>query len=121
MVRTLRHKLPAIIAMACFLATPLHGALAHGGGLNRDGCHRETATGGYHCHRDDDDDVDWETIGYVVGGLVVLGVLAGMAKPNKFAARSEETATHRWKPVEWRPYANTDGEYGLRVYTGLRF
>lgn len=35
----------------CILALPLREALAHGGGLNSDGCHRETATGGYHCHR----------------------------------------------------------------------
>ncbi|PSH69545.1 YHYH domain-containing protein [Phyllobacterium brassicacearum] len=26
------------------------GALAHGGGLNRQGCHNDNATGGYHCH-----------------------------------------------------------------------
>jgi len=26
-------------------------AKAHGGGLNAEGCHRERATGGYHCHR----------------------------------------------------------------------
>ena len=26
-------------------------AEAHGGGLNSQGCHRERATGGYHCHR----------------------------------------------------------------------
>nr|WP_299599071.1 endonuclease [uncultured Microbulbifer sp.] len=25
--------------------------LAHGGGLNADGCHNERKTGGYHCHR----------------------------------------------------------------------
>ena len=24
---------------------------AHGGGLNKQGCHNETKTGGYHCHR----------------------------------------------------------------------
>ena len=24
---------------------------AHGGGLNKQGCHNETRTGGYHCHR----------------------------------------------------------------------
>ena len=24
---------------------------AHGGGLDKSGCHRETSTGGYHCHR----------------------------------------------------------------------
>lgn len=26
-------------------------ALSHGGGLNSEGCHNETRTGGYHCHR----------------------------------------------------------------------
>ncbi len=26
-------------------------AAAHGGGLNREGCHNERRTGGYHCHR----------------------------------------------------------------------
>lgn len=25
--------------------------LAHGGGLNRDGCHNNHKTGDYHCHR----------------------------------------------------------------------
>ena len=25
-------------------------AQAHGGGVNKDGCHHERKTGGYHCH-----------------------------------------------------------------------
>ncbi len=29
-------------------------ALAHGGGLNAEGCHNERRTGGYHCHRGGD-------------------------------------------------------------------
>jgi hypothetical protein len=28
-----------------------HSAHAHGGGLNKDGCHNNRKTGGYHCHR----------------------------------------------------------------------
>ena len=27
------------------------GALAHGGGLNAEGCHNDRKNGGYHCHR----------------------------------------------------------------------
>lgn len=27
------------------------GAWAHGGGLNKDGCHNDRKNGGYHCHR----------------------------------------------------------------------
>lgn len=26
-------------------------AMAHGGGLNKNGCHKNRKTGGYHCHR----------------------------------------------------------------------
>lgn len=36
------------LAMSIFWSAP---ASAHGGGLNSQGCHRERATGGYHCHR----------------------------------------------------------------------
>lgn len=34
--------------LALFLA--VSAAHAHGGGLNKDGCHHERKTGGYHCH-----------------------------------------------------------------------
>lgn len=60
------------VVLFAFLATD---ALAHGGGLDRHGCHRETATGGYHCHRDQDDDVDWGVIAGVLGGLVVVALV----------------------------------------------
>lgn len=30
-------------------------AFAHGGGLNSQGCHNERRTGGYHCHRSQDE------------------------------------------------------------------
>ena len=36
------------IANIFFIDMP---GLAHGGGLNSQGCHNERATGGYHCHR----------------------------------------------------------------------
>lgn len=32
-----------------FLVVP--ECLAHGGGLNKDGCHNDRKNGGYHCHR----------------------------------------------------------------------
>ncbi|MCW5322014.1 YHYH domain-containing protein [Verminephrobacter aporrectodeae] len=37
-----------IIAIAVLLATGL--AQAHSGGLDRQGCHHNRKTGGYHCH-----------------------------------------------------------------------
>lgn len=39
--------------MAAALAAFAGGALAHGGGLNKDGCHNNRKTGDYHCHRGD--------------------------------------------------------------------
>jgi len=32
------------------LCLAVSAAHAHGGGLNKDGCHHERKTGGYHCH-----------------------------------------------------------------------
>ncbi len=39
-----------IAAVAILLAAGM-GAFAHGGGLNKDGCHTNRKTGDYHCHR----------------------------------------------------------------------
>ena len=52
--------------------------LAHSGGLNSAGCHNETATGGYHCHNDDEEDVDGSAVGGAVGILVVLWLLSDL-------------------------------------------
>lgn len=42
------------ICGGCFLwlATVPNVALAHGGGLDKNGCHTNRKTGEYHCHRD---------------------------------------------------------------------
>jgi hypothetical protein len=41
-----------VIAIAlCFEAGAMADASAHGGGLDRHGCHRNRSTGDYHCHR----------------------------------------------------------------------
>ena len=66
-------RLFVAIFLACFLAATPYQVGAHGGGLNRDGCHQETATGGYHCHPDKDDNT--KTILYVAGGLLVVGLV----------------------------------------------
>jgi len=41
-----------LLAFFSFLAlfVAASAAHAHGGGLNKDGCHHERKTGGYHCH-----------------------------------------------------------------------
>ena len=73
------------IVLTCLLAAS-HPSLAHSGGTDSQGCHIGTATGLRHCHtpktsdpRDgstkSDSDDTWETVGAVVGGLLVLGLV----------------------------------------------
>ncbi len=38
-------------ALAGLFASPATAAHAHSGGLDKDGCHRNSKTGDYHCHR----------------------------------------------------------------------
>ncbi|HEX8612409.1 MAG TPA: YHYH domain-containing protein [Telluria sp.] len=45
--RSYRH--PWILTVIFLLSAP--NALAHGGGLNSEGCHNNRRTGDYHCHR----------------------------------------------------------------------
>lgn len=47
-----RLPLPQVRALIALETVAFHAlALAHGGGLNAEGCHNERKTGGYHCHR----------------------------------------------------------------------
>ena len=73
----------ALSLAICILLLPLREALAHGGGLDRYGCHGRDSAGGYHCHRgEDEDEADWETIGLVIGGLVALIVVLGLLRDD---------------------------------------
>lgn len=40
-----------LLLMTCLALPAVPDAHAHGGGLNKDGCHTNRNTGGYHCHR----------------------------------------------------------------------
>ena len=85
-------KLILAVFVMSGLTVAAQQAAAHGGGLNREGCHRETATGGYHCHRKKDekgDDIDWALAGGVAGGVLILWVLIDRLKDdrNAFAER----------------------------------
>ena len=72
-----------ILFVACFLVVTSYHAGAHGGGLNSSGCHNETATGGYHCHRGGDDDKSKDTLLIVLGVVVVVGLISWMLKKQK--------------------------------------
>lgn len=39
------------LPLACLALLALGDATAHGGGLNKHGCHNDRKNGGYHCHR----------------------------------------------------------------------
>lgn len=44
-------KIVALVALVSAVAILPSVALAHGGGLNAEGCHNDRRSGGYHCHR----------------------------------------------------------------------
>ena len=107
-MRTLATVLAALLILA---ATSTAGA--HGGGLDGAGCHGETATGGYHCHRGGDDDKGrsnqrktWEAIGYVAGGILVLklvfGVLRRLEPPERGLRFTLVQKDRVGAFVEWR-------------------
>ena len=72
-----------ILFVACFLVVTSYHAGAHGGGLNSSGCHNETATGGYHCHRGGDDDKSKDTLLIVLGVVVAVGLIGWMLKKQR--------------------------------------
>ena len=73
----------AIVFVACFLAITPYQVRAHGGGLDRYGCHRETATGGYHCHQDRKQREDTKKALIILGGLAgVLVIFFALRRPT---------------------------------------
>lgn len=41
----------SIVVVMVILALPATAVQSHPGGLNKEGCHNNRQTGGYHCHR----------------------------------------------------------------------
>lgn len=80
--------------LALSLAAPAFG---HGGGLDGNGCHTETATGLYHCHQNsysglsEEDKEDLATLGYVLLGIGIFSALLSGA--------SEQTTSFRATPA----------------------
>ncbi len=74
----------SVLAAGLMFLLPVGEAVAHGGGLDRHGCHRETATGGYHCHRSNKNDTN--TLLYVAGGLIVVGIVAWLVLKDRDSA-----------------------------------
>ena len=77
----LPRKTTAVISLSACLLLPQLG-WAHGGGLNSDGCHNVTATGGYHCHRDQKQEDNLKAAGAVLGGLAILWLLMKWISPT---------------------------------------
>ena len=102
----MKHLTILLMVIALAAAPTLAGA--HGGGLNSEGCHRETATNGYHCHRTKGKDVNWETIGIVAGGILALGfILLPFTKrkdPPRFLGTTPDKG-FQFVPVAKRDYA----------------
>ena len=102
---------PAGALLAFFLAiSPTSGALAHGGGLDSSGCHRETATGGYHCHRSKDGGN--ETLKYI--GIAAGAALAGILV--LWWLDEDQDASNRSLNLHLGPDTRNGRERGGRYY-----
>ncbi len=90
--------LVAFVATSASWSAP---ALAHGGGLNAEGCHNDRRNGGYHCHR-----------GGGSAGTSRLARLAssGGAFANCTAARAAGAAPVRAGSAGYGPHLDRDGD-----------
>ena len=62
-----------MLTLAGVFLFPLNLALAHDGGTDSHGCHRNSRTDEYHCHnrKDGEEKVDWAVVGGVTGGVLL--------------------------------------------------
>ena len=101
----------SVLAMFLFQVATVEQILAHSGGLNQYGCHNETATGGYHCHEDEDDAADqWARIGIALGALVV-----GYVVYLWWTADEDDTTTLRVKESLPKQLTVEDGHLAYTV------
>lgn len=106
------------VVVACLLLPYAPEAWAHGGGLNRDGCHRETATDGYHCHRGGGGDENEDTAWLVVGGVVLVLALYWLLERNERSASMlalQEPEPEPWNPLIPAPYLVRDQDGRAQV------
>ena len=108
----MKNILPALAGIGFLLLLPAQ-TMAHGGGLDRYGCHNETATGGYHCHRNSSrnnasasrkGNDGLKTAGYVVGGLVIVWVVLNAACDDEASGVG---------PLQVAPHFSERGDAGI--------
>ena len=109
------------LAVMLGLMLPLQQVAAHGGGLNSAGCHNETATGGYHCHRDKDE-LDWAVVGAVAGGALALWLLVEYLDDDEKALASRLELVPHFSDNEAGIVAEyaVEGSHGVGVRTRTR-
>ncbi len=107
----------AVVFVACFLAaTPCHVG-AHVGGPDARGCHRDIATGEFHCHRSSKESRD-AFIGALIGMGVILGlglVVLVLRRPAPVSGPSHTTG------LSLAPTGGFDGQRGLHGGAALEW
>ncbi|WP_409035327.1 excalibur calcium-binding domain-containing protein [Phenylobacterium sp.] len=96
----------ALSLIIIFVSTPV---LAHGGGLNAEGCHNDRKNGGYHCHRGAP---QTSRPAYGSGGSPAKAVRSnsGGAFANCTAARAAGAAPVRRGDRGYGPHLDRDGD-----------
>lgn len=111
-----------LIVLAMIVSLP-HLALAHGGGLNKEGCHNNRKTGDYHCHRGGS-----SPRSAAAGGYLVQPLMASPGRPSNsraFAncseARAAGAAPVRRGDVGYASHLDRDNDgVGCEPYRGRR-
>ena len=111
-------KYIAITIVALALAAPTAPALAHGGGLDSAGCHRETRTGGYHCHNKE---TEWKYI--VIAGVVLAVLVYGIYRDQQKKSTLGMSPLLEEKRGQWDPWiaGGQDEDTTLGMRYRLRF
>lgn len=97
------YRIAAIAAALAFVPAPV---FSHGGGLDRDRCHVESATNMRHCHPKKDEK-PWTTVGYAVGGLAIVAGIAYLI--------AEERRKDGGMALQLVPYFTHAGDAGLVI------
>ena len=108
----------AALALGILFALPQQ-SWAHGGGLDSAGCHHETATGGYHCHNDDEEN-DLKAAGAAVGVLLALWVIWSLSCDDDRQALSALSFSSKIGPSETGIVAEYDLDGLNRVGVGVQ-
>lgn len=110
-------KLMARCIVAVLMFTQSANSFSHGGGLDEYGCHTDTSTGDYHCHRSTSSSDSSSDGAGILLGLILLASLVSVSMRNdesvKLTTDNVDTSSMGISPLP------IDGGLGVKLW--IRF